>query len=182
MTRDREPLAEADLSRGPSVAAVTESWTPLVLAVAPNGARKSKNDHPALPMTAPEIARCAAECVEAGATMIHLHVRNRQGRHILDAGAYREAITAVRREVGERLVIQVTTEAIGLYRPEQQMSVVRDLHPEAVSLSLGELLPDPTHEKPAAEFLTWLRDEGILSQFILYSGWRLGHQPFQVSI
>ena len=39
-------------------------WSPFVLAVAPNGARKTKADHPALPMSADEIARDAAEGCE----------------------------------------------------------------------------------------------------------------------
>lgn len=144
-------------------------WEPLILAVAPNGARKTKADHPALPMSPAEIARCAAECAEAGAAMIHLHVRDRDGGHTLDAEAYRAAIGAVRRETGGRMVIQATTEAVGLYRPEEQMAMVREVRPEAVSLALREIVPDGAHERPAAEFLAWLRAEGIAPQFILYS-------------
>jgi len=34
-------------------------WTPLMIAVAPNGARKTHQDHKALPMTAEETARDA---------------------------------------------------------------------------------------------------------------------------
>ena len=58
---------------------------PLILAVAPNGARKTKADHPALPMQADEIGRAAAACRAAGAVMVHLHVRTSQGTHTLDA-------------------------------------------------------------------------------------------------
>ncbi len=67
---------------------------PPILAVAPNGARRTNTDHPALPMTADEIARTAAECREAGAAMIRLHVRDRNGDHSLDADLYRDAICA----------------------------------------------------------------------------------------
>ncbi|MFQ5776142.1 MAG: 3-keto-5-aminohexanoate cleavage protein [Kiloniellaceae bacterium] len=144
-------------------------WAPLILAVAPNGARKTKADHPALPMTPPEIARCAAACAEAGAAMIHLHVRDRSGGHTLDAETYRAAIAAVRRETGGRMIIQVTSEAVGLYSPAQQMAMVREVRPEAVSLAVREIVPDAAHEKPAAEFLAWLKAEAILPQFILYS-------------
>jgi uncharacterized protein (DUF849 family) len=52
----------------------------VILAVAPNGARKTKADHPALPMTPEEIAMTAAACHEAGAAMIHLHVRDPDGQ------------------------------------------------------------------------------------------------------
>ncbi|HEY9537972.1 MAG TPA: 3-keto-5-aminohexanoate cleavage protein, partial [Kiloniellaceae bacterium] len=35
-------------------------WTPLVLAVAPNGARKTQADHPAVPIAPTELAAAAA--------------------------------------------------------------------------------------------------------------------------
>jgi len=144
-------------------------WTPLILAVAPNGARKTRADHPAVPITIPEIARCAAVCAEAGAAMIHLHVRDRDGRHSLDVDTYREAIAALRREVGRRLIVQVTTEAVGRYTPDQQMAVVRAVRPEAVSLAVRELVPDAAHEGAAADFFAWLRREAIQPQYILYA-------------
>jgi uncharacterized protein (DUF849 family) len=151
------------------VSGQASDWTPLILAVAPNGARKSKADHPALPIEPDEIARAAAACLEAGAAMIHLHVRDRDGNHSLDVEAYRAAIAALRREVGERMVIQVTTEAVGRYRLDEQMAMVRELRPEAVSLALRELAPDKAAEPAAAEFFAWLRHEQIRPQFILYS-------------
>ena len=142
---------------------------PLLLAVAPNGARKTKADHPALPISPDEIAGTAAACAEAGATMIHLHVRDEAGGHSLDPGRYRAAIEAIRRAVGERMVIQVTSESVGIYGPDEQMAMVRELRPEAVSLALRELLPADGDERAAAAFLAWLRVEGILPQFILYA-------------
>jgi uncharacterized protein (DUF849 family) len=141
----------------------------LILAVAPTGARKTRDDHPALPMTPDEVAACAAACAEAGAAMIHLHVRDRDGGHSLDVDAYRAAIDAVRRETGKRLVIQATSESVGLYSREQQMAMVRKLRPEAVSLALREFVPGAAQEKEAAEFFTWLEAERILPQYILFS-------------
>lgn len=141
---------------------------PAILCVAPNGARKTRRDHPHLPTTPAELGRAAAESLEAGAAMIHLHVRDRNLAHTLDAGAYRAAIQAVRSQVGDKLVIQVTTESCGLYGPEEQMGLVRELRPEAVSLAIGEIFPDPTVESAAAEFLEWLRADGIFAQFIVF--------------
>jgi len=144
-------------------------WPPMVVMVAPNGARLTKSDHPAIPLTAKEIAATAAACRDAGAAMLHLHVRDHAGGHLLDADAYRDAITAVRRAVGPDMIIQITTDSLGMYAPEEQMAVVREVHPEAVSLALKEIVPDPGHESAAAEFLAWLADEGTMVQFILYS-------------
>ncbi|MFG1189826.1 BKACE family enzyme [Xanthobacter flavus] len=144
-------------------------WPPLVIANAPNGATRTKADHPALPMTAAELARNAAEIVEAGAALIHIHVRDAEGRHLLDADAYREATAAIRREVGDRLVVQATSEAAGRYKAPEQIAVVRALRPEAVSLALREIIPDEAHEAAAADFFAWLRRERIMVQIILYS-------------
>ena len=143
--------------------------TRLVIGVAPTGARKSKADHPALPITPREIAHAAAACREAGAALFHLHVRDPDGRHSLDSGAYREAIEVVRQAVGDDFVIQVTSESGGRYAADEQMAMVRAVHPEAVSLGLGEIIPHHGAEREAARFLSWLHAERILLQYILYA-------------
>ena len=141
---------------------------PCLIMVAPNGARRTKADHPALPITPEELANTAAACLEAGAAAIHLHVRDRDGGHTLDVDAYRAALTAVRAVVGDRMVCQVTTESVGRYAPEAQMAMVRDLHPEAVSLAVRELVPDAAGEAEAARFFAWMAVERIRPQYILY--------------
>ncbi|GAB4394923.1 MAG: 3-keto-5-aminohexanoate cleavage protein [Kiloniellaceae bacterium] len=143
-------------------------WTPLILAVAPNGARKTQADHPAVPISPAEIAATAAAARAAGAAMIHLHVRDADLKHSLDVGAYREATAAVREAVGEEMIIQVTSEAVGIFTPEQQMAMVRELRPEAVSLAIRELVPEGG-EEAAREFLAWTVGAGILPQYILYA-------------
>ncbi|NNG05968.1 MAG: 3-keto-5-aminohexanoate cleavage protein [Inquilinus sp.] len=145
-----------------------EASPPCLIMVAPNGARRSKADHPALPISPAELADTAAACFEAGAAAIHLHVRDRDGRHSLDADAYRAALDAIRGAVGDRMVCQVTTEAVGRYAPAEQMAMVRDLRPEAVSLAIRELAPDAASEPEAARFFDWLRGERIRPQYILY--------------
>ncbi|NIM71208.1 MAG: 3-keto-5-aminohexanoate cleavage protein [Xanthomonadales bacterium] len=136
---------------------------------APNGARRTTADHPALPLTPAAIADTAGRLVDAGVAVLHLHVRDAAGLHTLDPDRYRAAIRAVRAAVGEDLIIQVTTEAVGRYRPEQQMDTVRQLRPEAVSLALNELCPDEGQEERAGHFFDWLQAEGIWPQYILYS-------------
>lgn len=158
----------ASSSPGASAAETPEPGA-LIVAVAPNGARKTKADHPALPVTTDEIAAAAAACREAGAAMIHLHVRDRDGAHLLDAEAYRRATEAIRREVGDDLVVQITTEAVGRYGPAEQMAVVRAVRPEAVSIAIREIVPDEAAEPAAAEFLAWLARERVMPQYILYS-------------
>lgn len=141
---------------------------PFAIAVAPNGARRTKKDHPRLPMTAAEIGRDAAEAWEAGAAMIHLHVRDRDGRHSLDADLYREATKAVRDAVGDGLVVQITTEAVGRYSAAEQIAVIDALQPESVSLALREILPEDGDEAAAAALFERMEKAGILHQIIVY--------------
>ena len=136
---------------------------------APNGARRGKDDHPALPITPAELADCAAAIADAGAAMMHLHVRDTNGGHSIAPDRYRPAVAAVRQAVGDRLVLQLTTEACGIYRPDEQMAMVRDLRPESVSLALRELCPDDAHEPAAATFFAELPGFGTRPQYILYS-------------
>lgn len=137
--------------------------------MAPNGARRQKSDHPALPVTPEELAREAAAALEAGASMIHVHVRDGDGTHVLDAERYREATRLIRAAVGDRMIVQITTEAVGRYGPLEQMALVRDVRPEAVSIALRELAPDGAGDADFFAFLAWLRRERILPQVILYS-------------
>jgi 3-keto-5-aminohexanoate cleavage enzyme len=148
---------------------MSSSPHPVVICVAPNGARRTRVDHPALPITPAEIACEAQACADAGATVIHLHVRDDADRHSLEARRYREAIDAIRDRVGDRMLIQVTTEAVGIYQPQQQMAVVRELRPQAASVALRELVPDAAALPAAAEFFDWAHREGVALQFIVYT-------------
>ncbi|WP_404380462.1 3-keto-5-aminohexanoate cleavage protein [Caenispirillum salinarum] len=142
---------------------------PMAVCVAPNGARKTRDDHPAVPVTAREVAEGAVRWREAGAAMLHLHVRDAQAGHVLDADLYIEATAAVRAAVGDDMVIQITTEAVGKYTAAEQMAVVRAVRPEAVSLAVRELIPDADHEKDAAAFLSEVVGWGCAPQYILYA-------------
>jgi uncharacterized protein (DUF849 family) len=140
----------------------------VMVMVAPNGARRGKVDHPAIPLTPAELALDVAASAAAGAAAVHLHVRDAAGGHSLDPGLYREAVAAVRAACPD-IVIQITTEAVGRYAPAEQMATVRALRPGAVSLALRELIPDTAAEAPAGDFLAWMQEAGVAPQVILYA-------------
>ncbi|MBL1431570.1 MAG: 3-keto-5-aminohexanoate cleavage protein [Robiginitomaculum sp.] len=141
---------------------------PLIVISAPNGARRQKTDHPDLPITPAEMAVCAEEILAAGASILHLHVRDNNNQHSLDVERYRSSIKAVRGAVGDQLIIQVTSEAVGKYSAAQQMQMVKELKPEAVSLALRELCATDENLTEAAEFFSWLKTKSIFPQYILY--------------
>lgn len=137
-----------------------------ILMVAPNGARKTKADHPALPLTLDEMVATAIACHAAGADGLHLHLRDRNGGHVLDAGMYREALDGLRAVVPDML-LQITSEAVGIYGPDAQRKVIEQAQPEAASVSLAEMLADGNRNEAIA-FYHRCRDADIAVQHILY--------------
>ncbi|EKM25595.1 hypothetical protein VCHENC03_0303 [Vibrio sp. HENC-03] len=136
--------------------------------VAPNGASKTKQDHAQLPMTIEEMVAEAKACQTAGATMIHLHARDAQGRHSLEVDDNLEIYHVVKAAVGDSMIVQLTTEAVGMYLPQQQMALIKAVKPEAASFALRELIPDEQSEEKGLIFFDWVAAQGILSQIILY--------------
>ncbi|MCG9612612.1 3-keto-5-aminohexanoate cleavage protein [Vibrio harveyi] len=140
----------------------------IAIIVAPNGAKKTKQDHAQLPMNTEEMVAEAKACQTAGSTMIHLHARDVQGRHSLEVDDNLEIYHAVKAAVGNSMIVQLTTEAVGMYSPQQQMALIKVVKPEAVSFALRELIPDEQSEEQGLIFFDWVADQGILSQIILY--------------
>jgi uncharacterized protein (DUF849 family) len=60
----------------------------------------TKADHPAIPISAEELARDAVACVAAGAKAIHLHPRDREGDERLDAEVVDHVVSIVRDACG----------------------------------------------------------------------------------
>ncbi len=150
---------------------------PFIVMCAPNGARRTHSDHPKLPISPTELANCAAEVMAAGASILHLHVRDEHGQHSLDVNHYRRAIDAVTDKIGDGLVIQVTSEAVGVYSRRDQMTMVKTLRPEAVSLALRELVPNGSDPNETADFFCWLHENNVCPQIILYD--EIDYQRYQ---
>lgn len=145
---------------------------PLIM-VAPNGARLTRADHPAVPVTIDEVVACALACRDAGAGGIHAHVRDDQQRHVLDAGLYAELLSELAQKAPE-FYVQITSEAVGTYTPQQQRRLIEVLKPAAVSVALREI----TAEQDAAtvrQFFGACAEAGICVQHILYDTADVAH-------
>lgn len=140
----------------------------LIITVAPNGAYKQPSDHAALPLTATSLATTAKVCLEAGAAMLHLHIRDAQGRHSLDVEGYRDALRLVKAAVGDDMVLQVTSEAARIYQAPEQIAMVQALRPEAVSVALREMDQPDIGDSGLTAFFSWLARERVMTQVILY--------------
>jgi uncharacterized protein (DUF849 family) len=140
----------------------------IAIIAAPNGARKQKTDHPALPVSIQEIVTDVIACRDAGAAMVHVHARDSQGQHTLAVDDNQRLFDALHKAVGRSVMVQLTTEAMDHYTPEQQMTLIQEVCPMAASFALRELIPDDSHVNRAARFFGWVADQGMLAQHILY--------------
>ena len=145
---------------------------PLVIASAPNGAYKTRKDHHQLPVSAAQLAVTAAAVLQAGAQMLHLHVRDADGRHTLDTGAYQAAVEAIRASTGDQLFIQVTSEAAGVYDAAEQRRAMHALHQaiavDGISIAVREWIRAPADTHPARDSFHCFAEHGVLVQYILY--------------
>ena len=140
--------------------------TPLPkIMLAPNGARLTKADHPALPMTPEEILDTTQACQALGVDGLHLHLRDQDGKHLLDADAYSGALKLFRSEM-PGFPVQITTEAVGMYEPAHQRHIALNSGADMVSASVRELCRDD-HDVTQA-FYNDCDQCGIAVQHILY--------------
>lgn len=140
--------------------------------VAPNGARLKYDEHQALPLKLDQIVKTAKNCEDAGATAMHLHVRDENLNHLLDINTYKETMNAIQDKCSKDFIVQVTTEAVGQYSPNEMINLIKGLKPQATSIAIKELLPqeDSIKElKAAKDLYTFARAENIGIQHILYS-------------
>ena len=137
------------------------------LMVAPNGARRIKKDHPAVPLTINETVETAKACYKEGAGAIHLHVRDKNGQHVLDAGLYKEALFELENQV-PKMHIQVTTEAVGKYSPADMRKLAYDVVPPGASIGTAELIPSRIPEDEDIKLYKYLTEAGTKIQHILY--------------
>lgn len=139
----------------------------ILIAVAPNGARKTKDDLLNIPLSAEELAVDAKACQEAGAAMIHLHVRDNLGRHSLNVIRYQDAIKQIREATEDNIFIQVTSEAVGKYTSEEQFEMIHNLKPDAVSIAIREI--HKFNEIEINENFNFMRKNNTYPQIILYN-------------
>jgi len=103
------------------------------------GAEVTKEHNPAVPYTIEEIAREAKSAYDAGASIIHLHVRWDDGTPTQDSGRFQEAIDAIL-EVCPDVIIQPSTGgAVGMSDMERLASLDVVPKPEFATLDCGTL-------------------------------------------
>jgi len=108
----------------------------VIITAAICGAEVTKEQNPAVPYTAEELALEAKRCIDAGAAIIHLHVRNSNGTPTQKKEIYQKAIDAINDACHVKPIIQVSTGgAVGMGLEERIEPL--DCYPEMATLDLG---------------------------------------------
>ncbi|MGZ4749048.1 MAG: 3-keto-5-aminohexanoate cleavage protein [Oryzihumus sp.] len=105
-----------------------------LITVAPTGAETAKADCPQLPTTLEELVETAIACEAAGASLIHLHIRDADHQPTLDHGVLKASVEALREQTS--LVIQLSTGG-SVHDPLEQRLTVLEAEPDSCSLTCG---------------------------------------------
>lgn len=112
---------------------------PLIITAAITGAETTTEMNPNLPVTPEEQAEAAAECVEAGASIIHLHVRDAKGRPSQSTRDFRASIEAIRAACKPQPIIQISTGGAVGAPMEERIRPIAELRPEMASLNVASM-------------------------------------------
>lgn len=110
---------------------------PLILTAAITGAETARKDQPSLPITPEEQAVDAKACFEAGARVIHLHVRDDAGKPTQSIDRFAAAIQAIKAAVPE-IIIQISTGGAVGEAFEKRLAPL-SLKPDMGTLNAGTL-------------------------------------------
>ncbi len=107
----------------------------LIITAAICGAEVTKEQNPAVPYTVEEIVREAKSAYEAGAAIVHLHVRRDDGTPTQDKARFQECIEAIKKEIPDVILIPSTGGAVGMSAEERLQPT--ELFPEMATLDCG---------------------------------------------
>jgi 3-keto-5-aminohexanoate cleavage enzyme len=143
---------------------------PLVITVAPVGGELSREQQPNLPLTAEEIAEEVARCREAGASIVHLHVRDERGLPSQGRDHFAGAIDAIKRAAPDVVIQTSTGGSVGMSEEERAQPL--DLKPEMATLTTGTVnFGDEVFENPfplVERFFLRMRDIGVQPEFEVF--------------
>ena len=117
---------------------IKRSFPPLIITVAITGGVVGKEENPNLPETPEEQVEQTYEAYKAGASIVHIHVRNEAGdQGIAESARFRDINKRIRDACPDILISNST--AAGITVPRDQVLQILDADPEICSLNLGPL-------------------------------------------
>ncbi|MBP7738660.1 MAG: 3-keto-5-aminohexanoate cleavage protein [Spirochaetes bacterium] len=147
----------------------------LIITAALTGGIHGKEANPALPEQPDEIIKDAVACYNAGAAIVHLHARDRQGKGVGDPAIFSEINSGIRARCP--VVIQNTTGGPGIPIKERLSGL--DAAPEMGSLNMGSIvfftgkekaeLPFMNHRPEIEAFAAEMLKRGIKPEMEVYN-------------
>ena len=135
---------------------------PAIIAVAITGSVPRKRDNPAVPISIAEQIESTHEAYEAGATLVHVHMRNADETTSSDPEKFAAFQEGIRRHCPD-IIVQFSTGGRG--RALEERGAMLHLRPDMASLATGSCnFPTIVYENPPAfvrGLATQMRDLGV---------------------
>lgn len=148
---------------------------PLILTCAITGAETTREKQPNLPITPKEQAAAARDAVNAGCSIIHLHVREDDGAPSQRVERFEESIRLIR-EAAPGVIVQISTGGAVGEAIEKRAQPLR-LKPEMASLNVGSLnFGDDVfinHPKDVAGLAHKMNELGVMPEIEVYEAGHL---------
>jgi len=123
----------------------------VIITVAPTGSAPRKRDTPYVPITPDEIAETAYLCEQEGASIIHVHCRDKNENPSSDYAIFKETVDKIRKRTS--LIIMTSTSGIAGKSDEERAEPLKT-EPEMASLTTGSL--NFAGRKPSVVYVnTW---------------------------
>jgi 3-keto-5-aminohexanoate cleavage enzyme len=118
----------------------------LIITVAPTGSIPKKKDTPHVPVTVEEIVTCALRCEDEGASIVHIHIRDKNENPSDDPRIFHEIVNRIRER--SNLIVQVSTG--GRAGTDLKSRIQRlQMRPEMASLTTGSVnFPNSAYVNP----------------------------------
>lgn len=111
---------------------------PVIITAALTGGVQGKESVPNLPETPSEIASAAAECEDAGASILHLHARRDNGERAFSTERFQEVTDAVR-DATDDVIVQHSTGGTAASDDVRAEPLRTEPAPDMASLDMGPL-------------------------------------------
>ena len=111
----------------------------LIITAAICGAEVSKEHNPNIPYSIDEIGTEAESAYQAGASIIHLHVRDDEGTPTQNGERFRKSIKEIKRRCPDVIIQPSTGGALGMSNEERLQPIYLDPAPEMATLDCGTM-------------------------------------------
>ncbi len=142
-------------------------FTPLIINVAPTGMVPTKRSNPYVPISSDEIIEEAIRLAHEGASLVHLHARDANGKPTSSAKAYETIILGIRKAC-PHLICCVSTSGRGGVSLQERCEVLYlkgDAKPDMASLTLGSMNflsgPSINSLETVQELALCMKEQGI---------------------